>query len=178
MASENSLNRFTHAFKSDVQLLQCTMATISPAGVVTRSISGYTCSSSFSNTTMANTLVPADTFPVRTATLLVAAMPVPASPSGGHMGIPAFKFPDASRSFAPSSVRTPASSPATRALGKMSRSFHGKFSPATSWSNCSTRFWSKSLAWMSTGNMPATSPMPRTRLPVSFQCTYPSSVMR
>ena len=31
---------------------------------------------------MANTEVPADTLPVRTATLLVAAIPVPASPSG------------------------------------------------------------------------------------------------
>ena len=29
----------THAFRSDVQLLQCTIATRSPAGVVTRSIS-------------------------------------------------------------------------------------------------------------------------------------------
>ena len=29
-----------------------------------------------------------DTFPVRTATLFVATIPVPASPSGGHIGIP------------------------------------------------------------------------------------------
>ena len=36
---------------------------------------------------IANTLVPADTFPVRTATLFVATIPVPASPSGGHIGI-------------------------------------------------------------------------------------------
>ena len=35
--------------------------------------------------------VPADTFPVRCLTALVATMPVPASPSGGQTGIPAFK---------------------------------------------------------------------------------------
>ena len=35
--------------------------------------------------------VPADTFPVRCFTALVATIPVPASPSGGHTGIPAFK---------------------------------------------------------------------------------------
>ncbi len=38
---------------------------------------------------MAKIEVPADTFPVRTATLFVATIPVPASPSGGHIGIPA-----------------------------------------------------------------------------------------
>ena len=35
---------------------------------------------------MANTLVPAETLPVLTATELVAVMPVPASPSGGQSG--------------------------------------------------------------------------------------------
>ena len=34
-------------------------------------------------------LVPADTLPVLTSTLLVATIPVPASPSGGHIGAPA-----------------------------------------------------------------------------------------
>ena len=45
----------------------------------------------FSSTIMANTLVPADTLPVRGATALVAAMPVPASPRGepGHAGLQA-----------------------------------------------------------------------------------------
>ena len=56
----------------------------------------------FSSTAMANTEVPAETFPVRCATLLVATIPVPASPSGGHTGIPAFSVPDTSRSLAPS----------------------------------------------------------------------------
>ena len=123
MLSINSLNRPTHAFKSEVQLLQCTMPTRSPAGVVTRSISGCTFFNSFSRTTMANTLVPADTLPVRTFTLLVAVIPVPASPSGGHIGMPASRLPLTSRSFAPSAVKLPASSPATRAFGRMSRSF-------------------------------------------------------
>ena len=41
MASANSLNTFTHAFRSEVQLLECAMATGSPAGVVTISISLY-----------------------------------------------------------------------------------------------------------------------------------------
>ena len=63
---------------------------------------------------MANTEVPADTLPVRTATLLVAAIPVPASPSGGHTRLPGCKLPLTSRSFAPSSVSVPASSPADR----------------------------------------------------------------
>ena len=53
--------------------------------------------------------VPAETFPVRFATLFVATIPVPASPSGGHMGIPAWSLPVASKSFAPSLVRVPAS---------------------------------------------------------------------
>ena len=50
----------------------------------TRSISSWTFFKFSSRTTMANTEVPADTFPVRTATLLVAVIPVPASPSGGQ----------------------------------------------------------------------------------------------
>ena len=37
---------------------------------------------------MAKMLVPALTFPVRGATELVATMPVPASPSGGHIAMP------------------------------------------------------------------------------------------
>ena len=41
---------------------------------------------------MPNTEVPADTFPVRTATLFVAAIPVPASPSGGQTGMPALQL--------------------------------------------------------------------------------------
>ena len=89
--------------------MECAMATGSPAGVVTISISLYGLESAFSRTIMANTEVPAETFPVRWRTLFVATIPVPASPSGGHIGIPAFSFPLTSRSFAPSSVRTPAS---------------------------------------------------------------------
>lgn len=43
----------------------------------------------FANTIIAKTLVPADTFPVRLRVLLVATIPVPASPSGGHNLLPA-----------------------------------------------------------------------------------------
>ncbi len=42
---------------------------------------------------MAKTEVPAETLPVRSATLLVATMPVPASPSGGQSGMPACSSP-------------------------------------------------------------------------------------
>ena len=70
-------------------MLEWAMATGSPAGVVTMSISLYGLERPFSRTIMANTEVPAETFPVRCFTLLVATIPVPASPSGGHMGIPA-----------------------------------------------------------------------------------------
>ena len=122
--SANSLNKLTHAFKSDVQLLQCTIATASPVGVVTRSISVWTFSNAFSSTIIAKTEVPADTFPVLTATLFVATIPVPASPSGGHTGIPPFRFPLGSRSFAPSSVSTPACSPADNTFGRISVIFH------------------------------------------------------
>ena len=44
-----------------------------------------------SNTIIENDEVPADTLPVRCFTALVATMPVPASPSGGHTGMPAFR---------------------------------------------------------------------------------------
>ena len=86
-----SLNKLTHALRSDVQLLQCTIATRLPSGVVTISIISYGFDNSFSNTIMEKEDVPADTFPVRCFTALVATIPVPASPSGGHTGIPAFK---------------------------------------------------------------------------------------
>ena len=72
-----------------MQLLLCTIATGLPVGVVTMSISGYSFDRGFSKTIMAKTEVPAETLPVRSATLLVATMPVPASPSGGQSGMPA-----------------------------------------------------------------------------------------
>ena len=118
-----SLNKLTHALRSEVQLLQCTMATRLPSGVVTMSIISYGFDSSFSNTIIENEEVPADTFPVRCLTALVATIPVPASPSGGQTGIPAFKWPDASSFLLPSGVRTPAFSPADNTLGRISSSF-------------------------------------------------------
>ena len=67
---------------------------------------------------MAKMLVPALTFPVRGVTELVATMPVPASPSGGHMGMPGRSRPVGSSSRAPASVSSPAGSPASRIVGK------------------------------------------------------------
>ena len=136
--SENSLNNPTHAFRSEVQLLQCTMATASPIGVVTMSSSSCTFLSSSSRTTMANTEVPAETLPVRTATELVAHIPVPASPSGGARGIPSSSLPVVSRSFAPSAVNVPAFSPATRTFGRISDSFQGYFCTFGNASNCAS----------------------------------------
>ena len=118
------------------------MATGLPVGVVTISISGYTFERAFSSTIMAKTLVPADTLPVRTATALVAAMPVPASPSGGARGMPASRAPVGSSSPAPSAVRAPASAPAGSTAGRMSRSFQGYPFSATRASKESSMVWS------------------------------------
>src|SRR5699024_5251177 len=115
----------TQALRSDVQLFECDIATRLPVGVVTKSISGCTFANSFSKTTIAKTDVPAETFPVRSATLFVATIPVPASPSGGHKGIPASNWPVGSSNFAPASVSDPASSPATRTLANTSSNFQG-----------------------------------------------------
>ena len=65
--------------------------------VVTISIISYGFESSFSSTIIENDDVPADTLPVRCFTALVATIPVPASPSGGQSGMPAFRCPDGSR---------------------------------------------------------------------------------
>ena len=107
-------------------MLQCTIATALPVGVVTMSTSGYQPFSGRSRTAIAKTDVPAETLPVRAATLFVATMPVPASPSGGASGIPAFSAPVGSRMRAPSSVSAPASAPAGRTSGSRSSSFHGR----------------------------------------------------
>ena len=58
--------------------------------------------------------------PERFVMLFVAVIPVPASPSGGHSGIPAPSLPVVSRSFAPSSESVPAFSPATSTFGSKS----------------------------------------------------------
>lgn len=80
---------------------------------------------SFSNTTIAKAEVPAEMFPVLTAKLLVATIPVPASPSGGQASAPALSSPDGSINFAPSSVKFPACSPATKVFGRISFKLHG-----------------------------------------------------
>ena len=58
---------------------------------------------------MAKALVPAETLPVRGRTELVATMPVPASPSGGHSGTPGRSMPVGSSRAAPAAVSVPAS---------------------------------------------------------------------
>ena len=63
----------------------------------------------FSSTIMLKMEVPALTFPVLSRTLFVAAMPVPASPSGGQRGQPGSRSPSGSSSAAPSEVSLPAS---------------------------------------------------------------------
>ena len=93
------------------------MATRLPSGVVTMSISVCKSFRGFSRTTIEKNEVPAEMLLVRCATLFVATIPVPASPSGGQSGIPASRLPVGSSFFAPSSVRIPAASPATRTLG-------------------------------------------------------------
>src|SRR5699024_10851100 len=100
------------------------MATGEPSGVVTISMFSLTCDNSFSKTTMANAEVPADTFAVRFLTEFVDTIPVPASPSGAAATAPLFKAPDGSSNFAPSSVKRPASSPASLIVGKISRNCH------------------------------------------------------
>ena len=114
----NSTNRETHASISEEPLLEWTIATGEPSGVVTMSISRWRLSSAFSRTTMRNTEVPQEMLPLLGATALVATIPVPASPSGGHMGIPGSRAPVGSIRRAPSSVRAPASSPADRTVGR------------------------------------------------------------
>ena len=118
---------------------------------------------------MANTEVPADTLPVRTETLFVATIPVPASPSGGQSGIPPLRFPETSRSFAPSSVSTPALSPAVSTPGIISSSFHEKPLSAIALLNLATISELNCLVDESIGNIPDASPTPRTFSPVSFQ---------
>ena len=147
------------------------MATGAPDGVVTMSISVCTRESARSSTIIAKIEVPAETLPVRTPTLLVAAMPVPASPSGGQSGMPASSSPETSSRRAPASVRTPASSPAQSTWGRMSPSFQVKPRGINLSSSSSTMRASKSSASLSIGNIPEASPMPSTRLPVSIQCT-------
>ncbi len=113
-------NSPTQAASSLAPLLQCTIATGSPAGVVTTSSSSCTLASGRSSTTIAKMLVPALTLPVRGATEHVATMPVPASPSGGHSGMPGCSAPDGSSSARPPRVRRPASRPATSTSGSSS----------------------------------------------------------
>ena len=105
--------------------MQWIIATGAPSGVVTMSISGYLLDSGFSSTIMLKMEVPALMLPVPGCTLLVAVMPVPASPSGGQRDSPGRKTPVGSSSRAPTAVRFPAAAPAGSGAGRMSDSFHG-----------------------------------------------------
>ena len=101
-------------------MLQCTIATGRPVGVVTMSISRCT-PRGLSVTIIAKSEVPALTLPVRTRTAFVAAMPVPASPSQGASGMPGLSVPLGSRKAAPTAVSVPPHSPATSTFGRMAR---------------------------------------------------------
>ena len=155
-----------------MQLLQWTIATGRPDGVVTMSISGYAPERGFSSTTIANTLVPAETLPVRAATAFVATMPVPASPSGGAMSAPGLRTPVGSMRRAPSSVSRPAAAPAGRTSG----------SSAARSAPDAARYFSRRAAShppeASTGNIPDASPTPSAFTPESRQWTHPASVVR
>ena len=74
---------------------------------------------------MRKTEVPHEILPVRCAIAFVAIMPVPASPSGGHIAIPGWSAPVGSMSAAPSGVSAPAFSPARSTVGSTSRRRHG-----------------------------------------------------
>jgi hypothetical protein len=147
------------------------IATGLPSGVTTMSISSWTRARLFSSTIIANTDVPAETFPERGRTAFVATMPVPASPSGGHRGMPAESAPEGSSSFAPAAVSFPAGWPAGRTAGRMSRSFQPSARGATRASNVAIRAASQSPLRGSMGNMPEASPTPIVCWPVSFQWT-------
>ena len=147
--------------------MQCTIATASPDGVVTISICLWSFASGFSRTTIANTDVPAETLPVLGATLFVATIPVPASPSGGQNGIPALRFPDISRSFAPLSVSVPALIPAVSTSGSNDKTGLSKPWERAILSNFSDISELYVSVAESTGNIPDASPIPSTRLPVS-----------
>ena len=131
------------------------------------SISVCTLLSGFSSTIMAKIEVPADTLPVRIRTLPVAAMPVPASPSGGQRGMPTSRSPWGSNSRAPAGVSVPASCPAVSTWGKISSSFQGKPLPEMWASKARIMEASKPPVALSMGNMPEASPTPNTLRPVS-----------
>ena len=120
---------------------------------------------------MAKAEVPAETFPLRLAILLVATIPVPASPSGGQNGMPACNLPVESSSFAPCAVKFPAASPATSTLGSISNTPYDSEFVDMSPSNFATFSCSYCFVVTSIGNMPDASPMPNTRSPVNCQCT-------
>ena len=83
-------------------------------------------------------LVPTLTLPVRGDTAFVATMPVPASPSGGHSGMPGWSVPVGSSRAAPSSVSRPASCPARSTSGSRSSSCRPSRRSATSSSNAAS----------------------------------------
>ena len=120
---------------------------------------------------MAKMLVPALTLPVRGATEFVATIPVPASPSGGHMVAPGLSAPVGSSRCAPSGLNSPAGCPATRTGGSSSTSCVGSALSAVSRSNAASIAESYPPAPVSMGNMPLASPTPRQCRPLSFQWT-------
>ncbi len=93
---------------SEEQLLMWTIATGKPSGVCTISISRCTFFNGLSKTFIENSEVPTEMLPVRSLTLLVEIIPVPASPSGGAMTLPDCNLPLGSSNLAPAFVKLPA----------------------------------------------------------------------
>ena len=109
--------------------------------------------------------VPADTLPVRGSTLFVAAIPVPASPSGGQTGTPGRSVPVGSRNFAPSAVSAASLAPALSTPGRTSSSFPEN--PLSASSLSTFAMYSALYPIPSTGKIPEASPTPTWRFPVS-----------
>ena len=73
--------------------------------------------------------------------LFVATIPVPASPSAGHINAPALSVALGSKSLAPSSLKVPAFSPAKSTLGKMSLIFQSNCLTVSRFENFSSISW-------------------------------------
>jgi hypothetical protein len=84
--------------------------------------------------------VPADILPVRSVMLLVATMPVPASPSGGQKGMAFCNEPSGSSRRAPSDVSSPAFFPAFIIAGSISVIFQLRLWGDAISENCSSIF--------------------------------------
>ena len=134
--------------------------------MVTRSSSWCTLLSGFSSTTIAKMLVPTLTLPVRGATAFVATMPVPASPSGGHSGMPGRQ-----RAGGVEQRGALLGQPAGVLAGEQDLGQQRAPSVGARGTAGEHPLRRRRSSPVSIGNMPEASPMPSTLRPVSFQCT-------